>query len=235
MYFWHYTPSGALYLSESLGDFSRHTDCCKHQGTQKIGTAALKFSYHFSHVLLVHIYLTCRNLSEVTVLFPFFLKGLKGSRGVDGFKGMTGLKGRPGIKGIKGEFGPLGARGDKGSPGARGFKGTCLWLALVCLLFTSAELFHKDTKTKKTRLSHGKFSSDIPPPIWHMGLWPRILDFTLREKLPLYTLKAGDKNLITHLNSDSVTSGHGQKSREHFPRKCKIFQGEYLDFSPVPL
>lgn len=136
-------------------------------------------------MLLVRIYLICRNLSEVTVLFPFFLKGLKGSPGVDGFKGMTGLKGRPGMKGIKGEFGPLGARGDKGSQGARGFKGICLWVVLVCLLFTSAELFYKDTKTKTTHFSHGKFSSDIPPCISHMGLWPRGLDFRLRERLLL--------------------------------------------------
>lgn len=86
---------------------------------------------------------------------------------------MTGLKGRPGIKGIKGEFGPFGAQGDKGAQGARGFKGICLWVVPVCLLFTSGELFYMDTKTKKTHFSHGKFSSDIPPPISHMGRWPR--------------------------------------------------------------
>lgn len=148
---------------------------------------------------------------------------------------MTGLKGRPGIKGIKGEFGPLGAQGDKGSQGARGFKGICLWVVPVCLLFTSAELFYKDTKTKKTHFSHGKFSSDIPPRISHMGLWPRGLDFRLRERLLLYVLKAGDRHLITHLSSDSGTSGHVQKSRELFPRKRKMSGGEYLDFSPVAL
>lgn len=96
---------------------------------------------------------------------------------------MTGLKGRLGIKGIKGEFGPLGARGDKGSQGARGFKGICLWVVLVCLLFTSGELFYKDTKAKKSHFSHGKFSSDIPPPISHMDLWLRDLSFRLRAKL----------------------------------------------------
>lgn len=98
---------------------------------------------------------------------------------------MTGLKGRPGIKGIKGEFGPLGAQGDKGSQGARGFKGICLWVVPVCLLFTSGEQFYKDTKTTKTHFSHGKFSSDIPPPISHMGLWLRGLSFRLRERLLL--------------------------------------------------
>lgn len=143
------TPESRLlqelyYLLENLGACSRSTDCCGHQGTQKIGTAALKFLYNFSRELLLHIYLVCRNLSEVTLFFPFFLKGLKGSPGIDGFKGMTGLKGRPGIKGIKGEFGPLGSQGDKGSQGARGFKGICLWVVLVCLLFTSAELFYKE-------------------------------------------------------------------------------------------
>lgn len=70
---------------------------------------------------------------------------------------MTGLKGRPGIKGIKGEFGPPGAQGDKGSVGTRGFKGICLWVVPVCLVFTSGELFYKDTKM--THFSHGIFSS----------------------------------------------------------------------------
>lgn len=186
-------------------------------------------------LIIKHNYLVCSTLSEVTLLFPFFLKGLRGSPGIDGFKGMTGLKGRPGIKGIKGEFGPLGAPGDKGSQGARGFKGICLWVVLVCLLFTSAELFYKGTKTKKTHFSHGKFSSDIPPPTSHMGLWPRGLDFRLRERLLLHTFKAGDKHLIIHLNSDNGTSGHVQKSREHFPRKHKMFGGEHLEFSPVVL
>lgn len=107
------------------------------------------------------------------------------------------------------------------------------WYQCVCS--SHAELFYKDTKTKKTHFSHGKFSSDIPPRISHMGLWPRGLDFRLRERLLLYVLKAGDRHLITHLSSDSGTSGHVQKSRELFPRKRKMSGGEYLDFSPVAL
>lgn len=49
------------------------------------------------------------------------------------------------------------------------------------------------------------------------------------------TFKAGEKHRIIHLNSDSGTSGHVQKSREHFPRKHKMFGGEHLEFSPVVL
>lgn len=67
-----------------------------------------------------------------------------------------------------------------------------------CLLFTSGELFCKGAQTKTTHFWHSRVSSDIPPPISHMGLWHRSLDFKLKEGF-MYPEhgQVGDRHLVT--------------------------------------